>query len=140
MCVDRRGQYAGSWFLFDRDQLPLDDAMWSGAIDVALRAASHLQSFGYFGPLGIDAMSYRDFEGELRIRPLQDLNARWTMGRLSLDLRRIAQSAKYGLWQHGPVESFRDDIPFEVNRVISTSPRQVAEQRCQHASRIVIST
>ncbi len=39
---------------------------------------------GYFGPLGIDAMSYRDCRGKKTWRPLQDLNARYTMGRLAL--------------------------------------------------------
>ncbi len=40
---------------------------------------------GYFGPLGIDSMRYRLPTGETAWRPLQDVNARHTMGRCALE-------------------------------------------------------
>jgi len=40
---------------------------------------------GYFGPLGIDSMRYRLPTGETTWRPLQDVNARHTMGRCALE-------------------------------------------------------
>ena len=40
---------------------------------------------GYVGPLGIDSMWYRAPSGELSWRPLQDINARYTMGRCALE-------------------------------------------------------
>jgi hypothetical protein len=40
---------------------------------------------GYTGPLGIDSMWYRLPSGELSWRPLQDINARHTMGRCALE-------------------------------------------------------
>ncbi|MBC8114727.1 MAG: transcriptional repressor [Candidatus Saccharimonas sp.] len=103
MLVDERGQYAGSWFT------PLEKITWiktrvtesETVIDVALRAASLLQQLGYFGPLGIDAMRYRAADGSLRVRPLQDINARWTMGRISLGWRRLLQPDEAGCWRHG---------------------------------------
>ena len=40
---------------------------------------------GYFGPLGIDAMCFRSPTGETAWRPLQEVNARFTMGRCALE-------------------------------------------------------
>lgn len=46
------------------------------------------------GPFGIDAMVYRDLKGELKIKPLVELNPRTTMGHVSLALaKRLAGSA-----------------------------------------------
>lgn len=75
---------------------------WEAAVAVALQAAELLQRQGYRGPLGIDAAWYRDADGEEHLRPLQDINARWTMGRLSLGLRRLARPGESGLWLHEP--------------------------------------
>lgn len=40
---------------------------------------------GYVGPMGVDAMRYRPATGEPLWRPLQDINARYTMGRCALE-------------------------------------------------------
>ena len=138
MIVDARGQYAGSYFSKPGAGEPTAMDRWSEAIAVGLRVATHLQSLGYFGPLGIDAMAYRDAEGSLRIRPVQDINARWTMGRLSLEWRRLLKPGEQGLWQHGSAAVTGESIPFEVTRVIRTSPERVGEEPCRHASRILV--
>lgn len=45
---------------------------------------TRISETGYFGPVGIDAMLYRDAAGGARWRPLQDVNVRFTMGRVAL--------------------------------------------------------
>lgn len=42
----------------------------------------------YNGPLGIDAMIYRNEQGQLGFTPIVEVNARYTMGRLTLNLQR----------------------------------------------------
>lgn len=84
LLVDSSGVYRGSRFGCPAEEI----AEWQPAVEVALRTAGELQRLGYFGPLGIDAMQYRDAAGKLRLRPLQDLNARYTMGRLALGFCR----------------------------------------------------
>ncbi|MGC1272386.1 MAG: hypothetical protein WBC44_01670 [Planctomycetaceae bacterium] len=79
------GGYLGSGF-DDEPQLCID---WAQAVEVGRRVAEAVAAEGYFGPLGIDAMRYRDAAGAIRVRPLQDLNARYTMGGLALGLRRF---------------------------------------------------
>lgn len=96
LICDSRGQYGGSWFA----DLPNAAYHWQPAVDVAMRAAARLQDRGYFGPLGIDAMRYRLHDGSLNLRPLMDINARWTMGRLSLGWRKYLQPGESGLWWH----------------------------------------
>lgn len=44
------------------------------------------------GPLGVDAMFYRDAGGRLRFRPLVEVNPRFTMGRVAVELDRFATS------------------------------------------------
>lgn len=80
--TDESGRFRGSLVSSDG---PGEE--WVEAIEVSRRAAAKLQSLGYFGPLGIDAMQYLDYAGQSRWRPLQDINARWTMGRLALGLK-----------------------------------------------------
>ena len=143
LLVDANGQYAGSRFGINAT---LDE--WDAAVDVALRAAVRLQHAGYFGPLGIDAMRYRDANGQQRVRPLQDINARWTMGRLSLGWRRLCQSAESGCWLHGPVPLPQTDnrsttvdagcefLPLDPQRGrrIQTSPETVGGHPASHQS------
>lgn len=77
-----QGAYVGSRYLL----VPQDRVVWESAIDAATQVAADFQSRGYFGPLGVDAMIYLR-EGELHLRPLQDINARWTMGRVAWEAR-----------------------------------------------------
>ena len=136
MLVDERGQYAGSWFA-PREDPPWASSIlsWRVATDVALRAAKRLQVLGYFGPLGIDAMRYRAADGSIRSRPLQDINARWTMGRLSVGLRRLLQSDEAGCWRHGSLEAERD---FAARRTIRTSPKMIGGSAVHHPSWAVV--
>ena len=143
LLANANGQYAGSRFAIHRT---LDE--WDAAVEVALRAAVRLQQAGYFGPLGIDAMRYRDANGRQRVRPLQDINARWTMGRLSLGWRRLCQSGESGCWLHGPVplpetdsrtiasEDDSDFLPHDPQhgRRIQTSPETVGGRPASHQS------
>ena len=46
------------------------------------------QGFGFEGPLGVDASLYRSPHGELQHRIACEINPRFTMGRVALDLRR----------------------------------------------------
>ena len=96
LLTDAGGQYRGSRIAPDETLA----SHWSSAIDVGRRAAQRAQQSGYFGPLGIDAMRYRDLSGVERVRPLQDINARWTMGRVSLGLRRLLRPGEHGTWLH----------------------------------------
>jgi phosphoribosylaminoimidazole carboxylase (NCAIR synthetase) len=55
--------------------------------NAAERTADALRGEGYFGPFGIDAYENRDAEGALRLNPLGEINARYTMG-YAIGMRR----------------------------------------------------
>jgi hypothetical protein len=141
------GQYRGSRFACD---VALGES-WQEAIDVGMQAAKRVQELGYFGPLGIDAVRYRDDAGKERLRPLQDINARWTMGRFALGLRRLLAPGEVGTWLHvnwsrdpsvSPGEWFKlieRRLPAEV-RIVPTTPFQINYHPTRHGSLVAIAS
>jgi hypothetical protein len=124
-------------------------AHWQPAIEIARRAAVELQQLGYFGPLGIDAARYRNQDGDLCLRPLQDINARYTFGRLSLGWRRWLQPGECGSWLHLPLRDrdnvasldelesrLRDCLPPGC-RLLCTSPLEVGHKLATSHSLLV---
>ncbi|QDT99668.1 hypothetical protein [Gimesia aquarii] len=93
---DTHGQYRGSQITVDEQTLE----EWQPAIEVGQRVARRAQQAGYFGPLGIDAMCYWDEKGKRQWRPIQDVNARHTMGRLALGFSRFLESNQAASWLH----------------------------------------
>jgi hypothetical protein len=99
--VSSRGEYRGSWFACSGAQL----FRWDDILGLSLRAAEKIAELGYFGPVGIDACRYRDHSGDVRLRAVQDINARWTMGRLSLGWQRLLRPFEIGCWRIQPARA-----------------------------------
>ncbi len=77
----------GAWLATAREEdAARDDAdagfpgLASRLEEEATRVAAALSSAGYFGPFGVDAFTYRGSEGELRLQPRSEINARYAMG------------------------------------------------------------
>lgn len=116
------------------------ETTWRAAVEIGQRVAGRAQQAGYFGPLGIDAMRYQDADGIVRLRPIQDINARWTMGRISLGFRQLLRAGECGVWLHtrpGIVDSTaslrrwyqqRERTVPDGLRLIRTSPFAVGER------------
>ncbi|MEX0700495.1 MAG: hypothetical protein WD069_00215 [Planctomycetales bacterium] len=145
MLSDAWGRYRGS--RFERD--PVLETRWRPAIEAGTRAAARLAELGYFGPLGIDACRYRDAEGAVRLRPLQDVNARWTMGALARGFRRLLRPGEFGTWLHVPWPTDSPDGPrraFEAlqarlpagTRAIRTSPYEAGNRPNAHGTLVLI--
>ena len=64
---------------------------------LADHTAACMADAGYVGPVGIDAMVYDD-GGQLRLKPIVEINPRFTMGRIALHLSRRVNSARTALW------------------------------------------
>lgn len=65
---------------------------------LARDAGRALAAGGYQGPAGIDAMLWRTRAGELRFKPLGELNPRWTMGRVALALENHVVPGSRSVW------------------------------------------
>lgn len=119
LITDVTGTYRGS-----RIQCPTSETdLWQPAVKIAMQVAVELQKLGYFGPLGLDAMQYRDLDGTLQIRPLQDLNARLTMGRLGFELRRFVGSTRNVDWLHDQTRVAQSQIQFPLAQVVPITAR-----------------
>ncbi len=91
---DPSGVYRGNLVIPGQD--PLESALAHGW-EIARRVAG----CGYWGPIGIDA-----FESLQGVRPLVEINARYSFGRLTLALKEWAPADGCLLWWH-PRQSVR---------------------------------
>ena len=57
---------------------------------------ARLAPMGYTGPIGMDAFVYRLPDGTCRLKPVVEINPRYTMGRLTVELMRFVQSGSHG--------------------------------------------
>lgn len=102
LLTNERGQYVGtridSGFAYDaKHSTPTHNP-----VVTAITVATELQRHGYFGPLGIDAMQYRSIPADAApstlIRPIQDINARWTMGFIATAIARRLAPREVATW------------------------------------------
>lgn len=78
---------------------------FSSALPVLRSAIEQIAADGYFGPVGIDSMICQvPRSTEPVMRPLQDINARLTMGRLMLETARRLAPDSSSIWLHLPSE------------------------------------
>jgi len=127
--TDSRGRYAGTGI----KTLGLSVSLESALLRDQSAAVARLQSLGYFGPVGIDAMLFKS-ENQECIRSIQDLNARWTMGRIGwewgmrlsarLDKRNKGNEISAGFWNHSPVPLTADSIPLSPEEIQGKPVRQ----------------
>jgi hypothetical protein len=92
MDVSNAGVWSGTRFSLDDDGVaraahPLHDALFAVVLQVGARAAAH----GYRGPLGIDAFTFIDADGAEILRPLVEVNARFTGGLTAIGSARRAR-------------------------------------------------
>lgn len=109
---DLKGQFQANWAAPDYAvKLPSEVVVrFAGVPNVAERLqelyaqvwvelASELRRVGYRGPLGIDAFVFRGADGVCRLKPVVEINPRYTMGRLTLELMRRAEPGRYGVFR-----------------------------------------
>ena len=63
----------------------------------ALEAELHRADF--LGPIGIDAFVYRDAAGAVRLKPVVEINPRYTMGRVLVELMHQTWQGSHGLFR-----------------------------------------
>lgn len=79
-----------------------------------------LREAGYQGPVGIDAMIYRDSGEKLKLKPIVEINPRWTMGRVALELEKQILPGTPGAWIFIPARG--------MNKMGASSLQEVATQ------------
>lgn len=65
--------------------------------NAAQTAGAALHRMGYAGPFGVDAFLHR-VDGDIKLRPLVEVNSRYTMGNVSLGLSQQLARGSHGYW------------------------------------------
>lgn len=105
--TDIRGQYKGhiiGRLLDDCGPEILElwhrDGGWKSQLQAtALSAGREIHKLGYYGPMGVDAFVYRE-NGELKLRPLVEINPRYSMGRIALAIMPRITAKHCATWIH----------------------------------------
>ncbi len=109
---DRRGQFQANWAeshhhkriptgviaLFDE---PADIASRLHRLyaDIFARLEARLAAVGHQGPVSLDAFVYRTPEGTCRLKPVVEINPRYTMGRVLVELMRRTCPGSCGVFR-----------------------------------------
>jgi uncharacterized ferritin-like protein (DUF455 family) len=67
--------------------------------DIFSLLETEVREAGFMGPIGIDAFVYRTARGEYRLKPVVEINPRYTMGRLTLELMKQTCPGSHGLFR-----------------------------------------
>ncbi len=67
--------------------------------EIFQRLETELRAVDFSGPIGIDAFVYRDAKGAMRLKPVVEINPRYTMGRLLVELMRQTCQNSAGRFQ-----------------------------------------
>lgn len=107
---DRKGQFLGNWAEPTYTRCPPQRA--AALLGAHPEIARHLQRFydevfsmleaelrraGFSGPIGMDAFVYRTPHGDCRLKPVVEINPRYTMGRLTVELMKSICPGCHGL-------------------------------------------
>lgn len=109
---DAKGQFQGNWAEpnFARRIPARVSALFGEVPDISGRLQhfyaetfsmleKELRAAGFVGPVGIDAFVYRTATGERRLKPIVEMNPRYTMGRLTLELMKQTCPGTHGVFR-----------------------------------------
>jgi hypothetical protein len=108
---DKKGQFQGNWAGpgYGR-RMPTISSMFGGTLAfprefqefytvVFSLLERELSAAGFRGPISIDAFVYQNADGRSRLKPIVEINPRYTMGRLTLELMRRTTPGSHGLFR-----------------------------------------
>ncbi|WP_158999772.1 DUF455 family protein [Pigmentibacter ruber] len=112
--TDVRGQYKGTIVGKKTDDLPKNVTKFlykkysnfSNIEEilnfVSQKVAEKLIEHNFYGPFGIDAFLYEDLNSEYgyRLKFLSEINPRYTMGRVALEISKRIQAGAFAVWVH----------------------------------------
>ena len=109
---DRKGQFLANWaeadypgclptriaaaFPDQPDILRQFQRLFAGIFSLL---ETELRHVGFVGPVGIDAFVYRTQQGHCRLKPVVEINPRYTMGRLTVELMKHTMPGSCGVFR-----------------------------------------
>ena len=111
LLADARGQFLGNWAEpnyarrfpvaignFFPGQRSFPQRLQNVFSEIYRLLETDLRAAGFLGPLGIDCFVYRDASGS-RIKPIVEINPRYTMGRLVLELMNRVHPGSFACFE-----------------------------------------
>ncbi len=96
------------------------------------RLETKLQEVDFIGPVGIDAFVYRDAGGAVKLKPVVEINPRYTMGRVLVELMRQAGQNSFGAFRLVNAAQLRaegfDNFPDYARSLAAKFPLQLEAQ------------
>jgi len=87
---------------------------------------AELREVDFVGPIGIDAFVYRDPDGKPRLKPIVEINPRYTMGRVTVELMRQVCQNSSGTFRLVNLAAVRaagcEDFPSYARQMARKSP------------------
>lgn len=104
---DDTGKYRGAWLGGFETHLKKEEVIFVrknnllNEITQRIRqtVASALHKKGYSGTAGVDCFVYRDQNGQLKIKPIVEVNVRNNMGEITVNFSKHMVSRRVGIWQ-----------------------------------------
>jgi hypothetical protein len=85
--------------LFNGQPADISERLQRLYTEVFTMLEEELERADYCGPVGIDAFLYIAPGGECRLKPVVEINPRYTMGRLTVELMKRTCPGTYGLFR-----------------------------------------
>jgi hypothetical protein len=99
---------------------------------------TELRAVNFLGPLGIDAFIYRDAAGDRRLKPIVEINPRYTMGRVTVELMKNAAQGSSGLFRLFNHAALRaggcDDFVSFARKLREIFPLQISSEASRRIS------
>ncbi len=125
---------------FDRDTLQKwhHEHGWQKELrETVMRVGHEVAKSGYFGPIGIDAFVYRRNNEEI-LRPMIEINPRWSMGRVSLAISSQIAAKHCGLWIHLSHKDLKASASQSFGKLLDTVKKiQTDDIRGMGAQRLI---
>jgi len=139
---DRKGQFQANWAApgYDRRIPSSVTACFPKPEDIPARLQrlysdltasleAELTRMNHLGPVGIDAFVYRTANGEARLKPVVEINPRYTMGRVTVELMKRVCPGSFGLFRIVNRAALRSegvsDFPSYAGRLRKRFPLQL---------------
>ena len=131
--TNKKGQYEGNWLnglplYLEKRVLEFADFVIREIRQPLINSIENSEmAIFYEGVFGVDTLIYTDEMGKLRVNPCLEINVRHTMGLLSLQLEKLLQPGKKGMFRtfYQPGVSFNQ---FK-NEMASKFPAVIAENK-----------
>ena len=98
--------------------------------EIFARLETELRAVDFTGPLGIDAFVYRDAAGAVKLKPIVEINPRYTMGRVLVELMRQSCQNRCGTFRLVNPSQLRaegfENFPAYAKSLAEKFPLQIA--------------